>query len=74
MEKLGVKSVNDLKIEVELQTILDPCNVCQSQMSVFQAKYGAEIKIFSSGAESTEDLGRLYPKFNVENPFKKIIL
>ena len=72
MNQLGAKSANDLKITVELQTILDPCPKCQGQMSVFQAKYNAEIKIYSSGAESTEDIGRLYPKFIVENPLKKL--
>lgn len=71
MNQLGAKSANDLKIEVELQTILDPCNVCQGQMSVFQAKYNAEIKIFSSGAKKTENLNKLYPKFTVEKPLKK---
>ncbi len=29
MKKLGATTTDELKIEVELQTILDPCNVCQ---------------------------------------------
>lgn len=32
MNQLGAKSANDLKIGVELQTILDPCNVRQKQI------------------------------------------
>ena len=36
MNQLGAKSANDLKIEVELQTILDPCNICQGQMTVLK--------------------------------------
>lgn len=68
MEQLGAKSANDLKIEVELQTILDPCNVCQGQMKVFQAKYNAEINIYSSGAKDTKTFNSLYPILKVEKP------
>lgn len=71
MKQLGAKSANDLKIEVELQTILDPCPVCSKQMKSFEAKYNAEINIFSSGAKNTESLNNLYPRYIVENPFKK---
>ena len=70
LNQLGAKSANDLRIKVELQTILDPCNVCQGQMKVFQAKYNAEINIFSSGANETRKLNELYPKFIVEKPLK----
>ena len=71
MNQLGAKSANDLKIKVELQTILDPCPKCQGQMNVFEAKYNAKIDIYSSGAIKTEKLNELYPEFKVENPFKK---
>lgn len=71
MSQLGAKSANDLRIETELQTILDPCMKCQEQMVKFQAKYNAEINIFSSGSESTKKLNNLYPKYKVEDPFKK---
>ena len=71
MNQLGAKSANDLKIEVELQTVLDPCNVCQGQMKVFQAKYNAKIDIYSSGAKDTKVLNDLYPKYKVEDPLKK---
>lgn len=71
MKKLSAKSANDLKIEVELQTVLDPCNVCQGQMKVFQAKYNAKIDIYSSGAKDTKVLNDLYPKYKVEDPLKK---
>lgn len=71
MNELGAKSANDLRIEVELQTILDPCPKCQGQMNVFEAKYNAKIDIYSSGAIKTEKLNELYPEFKVENPFKK---
>lgn len=70
LNQLGAKSANDLRIDVELQTILDPCNVCQGQMKVFQAKYNAEINIFSSGANETRKLNELYPRFIVEKPLK----
>ncbi|UIR55064.1 hypothetical protein LZQ00_12320 [Sphingobacterium sp. SRCM116780] len=63
INQLGVKSVNELKIEAELLTLLDPCNVCQGQMNVFQAKYNAKINIYSSGANNTQKLIELYPKF-----------
>ncbi|MGE4512500.1 MAG: hypothetical protein AB7E26_01605 [Chryseobacterium sp.] len=68
MNQLGAKSASDLKIEVELQTILDPCNVCQGQMKVFEAKYNAKIDIYSSGADKTKRLNELYPKLKIENP------
>jgi hypothetical protein len=71
MKELGAKSTNELQIEVELQTILDPCSVCQGQMSKFQKLYNAEIKIYSSGAKSGEKLIEFYPKFEVKNPKKK---
>lgn len=68
MNQLGAKSANDLKIEVELQTILDPCNICQGQMNVFQAKYNASTTIYSSGAKDSKNLNDLYPGLKVENP------
>jgi len=68
MENLGAKSANDLKIEVELQTILDPCHVCSGQMNVFQAKYNAKINIYSSGADNTQILEKLYPKLKIKKP------
>lgn len=68
MNQLGAKSASDLRMEVELQTILDPCNVCQGQMNVFVAKYNAQIDIYSSGAKDTKVLNDLYPKFEVFNP------
>lgn len=71
MKQVGAKSANDLRIEAELQTILDPCIKCQEQMVKFQAKYNAEINIYSSGANNTERLIELYPKYKVENPYKK---
>jgi len=71
MSQLGAKSANDLKIEIELQTILDPCDVCQGQMKTFEAKYNTKIDIYSSGAKKTENLNKLYPKYIVENPYKK---
>ncbi|HFK5546231.1 TPA: hypothetical protein ACG0AR_003116 [Elizabethkingia anophelis] len=70
MNQLGAKSASDLRMEVELQTILDPCNVCQGQMNVFVAKYNAQIDIYSSGAKDTKVLNDLYPKFEVFNPKK----
>ncbi|SDI48564.1 hypothetical protein SAMN05421846_108122 [Chryseobacterium taeanense] len=36
MKQFDAKTTADLKIEVELQTILDPCHVCSGQMNVFQ--------------------------------------
>lgn len=71
MQELGVNSANELRIEVELQTILDPCKICQGQIDKFQKIYNAEIKVLSSGAEKTKDLIDLYPKFEVINPKKK---
>ncbi len=71
MQDLGVNSANELRIEVELQTILDPCKICQGQIDKFQKIYNAEIKVLSSGAEKTKDLIDLYPKFEVINPKKK---
>lgn len=68
MTQLGAKSANDLKIEVELQTILDPCNICQGQMTVFGAKYNAKIDIYSSGAKDSKNLNALYPKLKVKKP------
>ncbi|MGB6093432.1 MAG: hypothetical protein WBF83_06705 [Moheibacter sp.] len=32
MQEFGVKSADELKIEAELQTILDPCTMYQKQM------------------------------------------
>ncbi|WP_312302257.1 hypothetical protein [Chryseobacterium sp.] len=66
MNQLGAKSANDLKIEVELQTILDPCNICQGQMTVFEAKYNTKIDIYSSGAKDGEKLYELYPNFKIK--------
>ncbi len=68
MKQLCAKSADDLKIEVELQTILDPCPVCSGQMNVFQAKYNAKINIYSSGAEKTQILENLYPKLKIKKP------
>lgn len=70
MQELGAKSTDQLRIQVELQTILDPCNVCQGQMSKFQNLYNAKIKIYSSGAEDGEKLLELYPKLEVKKPLK----
>jgi hypothetical protein len=71
MKQLGAKSANELQIEVELQTILDPCSVCQGQMSKFQKLYNADIKIYSSGAKKGKILEELYPRLKVEKPIKK---
>ena len=71
MKELGAKTTDELKIEVELQTVLDPCNVCQGQMDKFQKLYKAQIKIYSSGAQDGIILGKMYPKFRVEKPIKK---
>lgn len=32
MKEFGVNTADELKIEAELQTILDPCVMCQKQM------------------------------------------
>lgn len=68
MNQLSAKSDSELQIEVELQTILDPCKICSGQMNVFQAKYNAKINIYSSGAKKTPKLEKLYPKLKVEKP------
>jgi len=39
-------------------------------MSTFEAKCNTKIDIYSSGAKKTEDIKRLYPKFEVINPNK----
>jgi cytidine deaminase len=71
MKELGAKNADELHIEVTLQTILDPCNVCQGQMQRFQQLYNTKIKVYSSGAKKGEKFKELYPKFNVKNPKKK---
>lgn len=70
MKDLGAKSTDELRISVELQTILDPCNVCQGQMDKFQKLYNADIKIYSSGAKGGFNFNKLYPKLEVINPKK----
>jgi hypothetical protein len=70
MKDLGAKTTDELQIKVDLLTILDPCSVCQGQMSKFQKLYNAEIKIYSSGAADGKKLKDLYPKFEVKNPKK----
>lgn len=71
MKELGAKSTDQLRIKVSLQTILDPCNVCQGQMSKFQKLYNAKIKIFSSGAKDGYIFKKMYPKLHVDKPLKK---
>jgi hypothetical protein len=68
MKQLCAKSADDLKIEVELQTILDPCHICQGQISIFEAKYSSKVTTYSSGAKDTKRLNDLYPNLKVEKP------
>lgn len=70
MKDLGAKGTDELRIEVNLQTILDPCTVCQGQMSKFQKLHNAKIKIYSSGAKNGEKLIELYSKHEVKRPLK----
>ncbi|MCT4331163.1 hypothetical protein HZP13_15720 [Elizabethkingia anophelis] len=70
MNQFEAKSANDLRIDVELQTILDPCPICQKQMRTFEAKYNTKIDIFSSGANDGEKLNELYPKLKIREPKK----
>ncbi|HEX9981616.1 MAG TPA: hypothetical protein VGB50_13730 [Flavobacterium sp.] len=70
MKELGTKSADELHIEVTLQTILDPCNVCQGQMQRFQQLYNTKIKVYSSGAKTGMRFKKLYPK-NIVNPKNK---
>jgi hypothetical protein len=71
MKELGARSTDELRIDVMLQTVLDPCAICQGQMSKFQKLYNAKIKIYSSGAKDGEKLIKLYPKTEVKRPLKK---
>lgn len=67
MKEFGVKSADELKIEAELQTILDPCAMCHKQMDRFQEMYQAKITVYSSGASKTPKINDLYKVLEVKN-------
>lgn len=55
--------LDSAKIELEINSILKPCRVCQREIARFEKMYDAKIKVHSTEANFIRDFELLYPNY-----------
>ena len=55
--------LTDAKIELEINSLLKPCRVCQREIKRFEKMYNATTKVHSTSEISIKDFEKAYPHY-----------